>query len=69
MSPFQELRVKRLSTCDLVSDSDKLRMFREIRAREWPNDWRCWIEFRARTGFGISTYVLLVRDVNNRPSK
>jgi hypothetical protein len=25
--------VKRLATCDLVSDSYKLRMFREIRAR------------------------------------
>jgi hypothetical protein len=33
MRPFEELCVERLSTCDLVSDSDKIRMFREIRAR------------------------------------
>jgi hypothetical protein len=33
MRPFEELCVERLSTCDLISDSDNLLEFQEIRAR------------------------------------
>jgi hypothetical protein len=51
--------LKRLATCDLVSDSDELRMFREMRASMVA--MALLIQFRTRTGFSLSTYVLLVR--------